>query len=56
MFTLDKLPSHIQRDQKVMQPTLKYLLMNAIRYNLTELIDTQYHCDYTIAHMGHTIL
>jgi hypothetical protein len=43
----------IQSNWKVMQPILKYLLMVAIQYNLTGLINTQYHCDYTRAHTGH---
>jgi hypothetical protein len=39
---------------KVMQPILKYWLMVAIQYNLIGLINTQYRCDYTIAHASMT--
>jgi hypothetical protein len=46
----------IQGDRKVTQPILKYLLMIAIQYNSTGLINTQYHCDYTRAHTGHIML
>jgi hypothetical protein len=46
----------IQSDRKVTQPILKYLFMVAIQYNSTELINTQYRCDYTKAHTGHVML
>jgi hypothetical protein len=46
----------LQADRKVTQSILKYLLMFAIQYNSTELINTQYRCDYTRAHAGHVIL
>jgi hypothetical protein len=44
----------IQIDQKVKQPTLKYF-MAAVQHNLTRLINTQYHCDYTRAHTCHVV-
>jgi hypothetical protein len=47
---------HIQGDRKVMQTILQYLLMVAIQYNSTGLINTQCHCDYTRDHAGHVIL
>jgi hypothetical protein len=46
----------IQGDQKVTQPILKYILMIAVQYSLTGLINTQYHCDYTRAHTGYIML
>jgi hypothetical protein len=46
----------IQSDQKVTQPILKHLLIVAIKYNSTGLINTKYRCDYTRAHAGHIML
>jgi hypothetical protein len=46
----------IQSDRKITQPILKYILMVAIQYNSTGLINTQYRCDYTRAHADHVML
>jgi hypothetical protein len=46
----------VQANRKVTQPILKYLLLVAIQYNSTGLINTQYHRDYTRAHAGHVML
>jgi hypothetical protein len=42
--------------QQAFTLVLKYLLMVAIQYNLIRLINTQYRCDYTMAHVGHITL
>jgi hypothetical protein len=44
------IPHIAQGDRKVTQPILKYLLMVAIQYSSTELINTQYRCDCTRFH------
>jgi hypothetical protein len=46
----------LQGVQKVIQPTLKYLLMVVIHYNSTGLIYTQYRCNNTRAHTCHVML
>jgi hypothetical protein len=48
--------SNVQGDRKVTQHILKYLLMVAIQYNPTGLINQQYRCDYTRAHADHVML